>query len=193
MTTRTFPFSFSRLLILSLQLCLACSLLISNKSIVQGAPSSKKSSSPSKTTLSQWFRPRPTLFASTASSCSSDVAVESLRQPALVTLPVGATYVRTLPFPFLGQQTFQLHVLSDTTARLQVNGMLSVDEVVAYGVDETGCMSFALSDSTRQIMRRLKTKIVEAGYEDAKDAPYFCVAALFFPSIKVSLKRARSS
>ena len=104
-------------------------------------------------------------------------------------LPVGAEYYRQLKFPVLGLQAFRIHILSETRARLQITGMLGIDEIIPYSTDLTGRLYFSLSEKTKQILKRFKTKLLEAGYDPHTDTPYVKVAPYVLPAVKISMNR----
>jgi hypothetical protein len=112
------------------------------------------------------------------------------RQPIRsLQLPIGARYYRSVSFPVLGRQAFQIHVLSDATARLQITGMLAIDEIIPYSTDLAGRLSFTLSEKTKEILRKFKTKLLEAGYDPRTDEPYFKVAPYVLPALKIRMGR----
>jgi len=113
--------------------------------------------------------------------------------PSPFSLPLGATYKQTMKFPVLGHQAFSIQILSDTTARLMIHGMMTIDEVVAYQVDAAGKLIFALSSSTQRTLRKFKTKLLEAGYDPATDTPYVKVAPYILPALKIRMRRFQDS
>jgi len=109
--------------------------------------------------------------------------------PPTSLLPIGATYHHSMQFPVLGKQAFQLHIISDTQAHLRISGMLNVDEVVPYETHRKSQISFNLSEQTKQILRKFKTKLLEAGYDEHTDTPYVKVAPYVLPAVKINMGR----
>ena len=106
-------------------------------------------------------------------------------------LPLGATYRHSMRFPVLGQQAFQIRVLSGTSAHLSISGMLTIDEVVPYTVDEKGRLRFSLSAKTKEILKKFKTRLLEAGYDPYTDTPYVKVAPYVLPAVRINMNRLK--
>jgi hypothetical protein len=103
--------------------------------------------------------------------------------------PVGATYEKAIGIPVLGRQTFSLHIISDTTAHLLVQGMLALDEILDYKFTATGCLQCRLSDNAIQRMRRVHASLKEVGYDGDTDTPYVKVSTPLPVPVKIHLKR----
>lgn len=103
--------------------------------------------------------------------------------------PVGATYEKAIGIPVLGEQTFSLHILSDTTAHLLVKGMLFLDEIVAYTVTAQGCLNCRLSDHAHKTLRKVRASLKEVGYDWVTDTPYVKVCTPLPMLFKIQLKR----
>ena len=126
---------------------------------------------------------RPTVMA------FAPPTVGDLRPSLPFQVPVGAKYQRSMNFPVLGRQAFQLHILSETKAHLIINGLLAIDEVIPYTMDFAGRLTFSLPDKARQVLRKFRTKLLEAGYDARTDTPYFKVAPYILPVVKVQMGR----
>jgi hypothetical protein len=103
--------------------------------------------------------------------------------------PVGATYEKAIGIPVLGQQTFSLHIISDTTAHLLVQGMLVLDEILDYTFTATGCLQCSLSENAIRRMRRVRASLKEVGYDGDTDTPYVKVSTPLPIPVKIHLKR----
>jgi hypothetical protein len=127
------------------------------------------------------------------SSLSSAFVQPIAPEPRVVTkpfeLPLGATYRQAMSFPVLGQQVFQIRVLSGNVAHLAISGMLTIDEVVNYTVDGQGRILFALSSQTMRTLKRFKTKLLEVGYDADTDTPYVKVAPYILPAMRIRMSR----
>lgn len=137
------------------------------------------------------FCPRQMMTAATSQQqqpsslpSSSDTTIPS-------SLPVGATYRKSLSFPVLGKQAFEIQVLSDTTAHLVISGkLMTIDEVVTYTIDNKKKeLVFNLSTETKQILQKFKTKLLEAGYDAQTDTPYVKIAPYVLPAVKIDMPR----
>lgn len=115
--------------------------------------------------------------------------LETSPLPIPYTLPQGATYRQTMTFPVLGEQAFQIHIMNDSLAHLSISGMLNIDEVITYRIDLKGRLLFSLSTAAEQILRRFKTKLLEAGYDPVTDTPYVKVAPYVLPAVKIRMPR----
>jgi hypothetical protein len=76
--------------------------------------------------------------------------------------PVGAHSHRTLALPVIGTQTVELFILSATVAHLSMKGAISLDEPVNYFA-QNGGLCFGLSESTKKLLRRMRTSLRNAG------------------------------
>ncbi len=104
-------------------------------------------------------------------------------------LPPGATYQQTMSFPLLGEQTFQISVLSETTAHLKISGMMSIDEIIPFTLDSTGRLLMALPNSVLETLQRFRTKFLEAGYDARTDRPFVRVAPPVLRPLKIMMTR----
>lgn len=104
-------------------------------------------------------------------------------------LPPGATYQQTMNFPLLGQQTFQISVLSETTAHLKISGMMSIDEIIPFTLDNTGRLFMSLPNSVLETLQRFRTKFLEAGYDARTDRPFVRVAPPVLQPLKIMMTR----
>jgi hypothetical protein len=123
----------------------------------------------------------------------SSAFVQPIAKPKTVTkpfeLPLGATYRQAMCFPVLGQQVFQIRILSENLAHLVISGMMTIDEVVPYTVDGQGRLLFALSSKTMRTLKRFKTKLLEVGYDADSDTPYVKVAPYILPALRIRMSR----
>lgn len=104
-------------------------------------------------------------------------------------LPPGATYQQTMSFPLLGEQIFQISVLSETTAHLKISGMMSIDEIIPFTLDNTGRLLMALPSSVLETLQRFRTKFLEAGYDARTDRPFVRVAPPVLRPLKIMMTR----
>lgn len=108
--------------------------------------------------------------------------------------PTGATYSKSMKFPVIGRQSFQLHFLTRRTARLIINGMLSMDEIINYSVQpETGKFTFALSKTTKHVLRRYRTKLGDVGYHAETDTPFVDIFPPLAMKVRLHLCRQHAS
>ena len=103
--------------------------------------------------------------------------------------PIGATYSKAVKIPVLGEQVFSLHILSDNTAHLLVNGMLILDELVTYSINSRGCLNCRLSDGALRQLKKFRTNLKEVGYNVETDTPYVKVRTPLPAALKIHLKR----
>ena len=103
--------------------------------------------------------------------------------------PIGATYAKSVKIPVLGRQVFSLHILSDTTAHLLVNGMLILDELVTYSMNSKGRLNCRLSDGALKQLKKFRTNLKEVGYNVETDTPYVKVRTPLPAAVKIHLKR----
>jgi hypothetical protein len=106
-----------------------------------------------------------------------------------VPLP-GSVYKCFLRLPILGKQEFQLSVYEETKAHLSIAGIMSVDAVIYYNVcSESGAVSFSLPDSVVKMMKRFRTKLVEARYMPDTDSVTIKVQSPLPRHIRIELSR----
>ena len=104
--------------------------------------------------------------------------------------PVGAEYELNLRIPVIGPQVFQLKILSNTRGKLVVNGALQIDDEVEYSVDKSsGALSFTLSNGTKEVLRRFRTKLLSVNYCAKTDTPLVRVSPPLPVIIDLKLKR----
>jgi hypothetical protein len=107
--------------------------------------------------------------------------------------PIGATYEKAIGIPVLGRQTFSLHIISDTTAHLLVQGMLVLDEILDYTFTATGCLQCSLSENAIRRMRQVRASLKEVGYDGDTDTPYVKVSTPLPMPVKIHLKRKNNA
>jgi len=83
----------------------------------------------------------------------------------------GSTYQTAVRLPFLGSQIFQLNVQDQNTGHLSISGrIMSVEAPIEYQVCEaSGAVSFALPDSVVKVLRRFRSKLLDARYIPGSD------------------------
>ena len=69
----------------------------------------------------------------------------------------------------------RLRVLSATAAKLQLVGLIKLDEPVVYDFEEKEEPEFSLTEATHRIMRRFRTSLQEIGYDKKTDTPWVVV------------------
>jgi hypothetical protein len=89
---------------------------------------------------------------------------------------VGASYNLKTKIPVIGIQTFQLRILSEDIAELVINGVLGIKDTIHYKVDQqSGELSFSLSERTKMVLKRFRTKLLKVTYCPQKDMPSIIV------------------
>jgi len=91
--------------------------------------------------------------------------------------------------PFLAQQ---LTILTRNMARLQLQGRLQLDEPVEYDITDEGKLSFALTNSTKQLLRRFRTSLDAAAYDMSDDTAHVVVWPPLPLSVTIKLQRVPS-
>ena len=91
-------------------------------------------------------------------------------------LQVGSDYFLETKIPVIGVQTFRLRILDHNLAELTIEGLIEVRDKIPYQVDQqSGELSFTLSESTKLILKRFRTKLLKASYCPMKDRPSILV------------------
>lgn len=91
-------------------------------------------------------------------------------------LQVGANYYLQTKIPVIGVQTFQLRILREDVAELEINGVLEIKDTIHYKVDqESGELLFAISEKTNMILKKFRTKLLKATYCPKRDRPSIVV------------------
>mmetsp|Transcript_4501 Transcript_4501/g.8658 ORF Transcript_4501/g.8658 Transcript_4501/m.8658 type:complete len:188 (-) Transcript_4501:121-684(-) len=91
-------------------------------------------------------------------------------------LQVGANYYLQTKIPVIGVQTFQLRILREDVAELEINGVLEIKDTIQYKVDqESGELFFAISEKTNMILKKFRTKLLKATYCPKRDRPSILV------------------
>lgn len=104
--------------------------------------------------------------------------------------PVNAMYELEVKIPIIGQQRFQLKILSLYHAELIINGVLEVKDIIPYRVDpKDGGLSFTLSDNTKRILKKFRTTLVSASYCTKTDTPSIVVSPPLPTNINLNLRR----
>lgn len=104
--------------------------------------------------------------------------------------PVNAFYELNIRIPVIGRQIFQLRILSENVAELIIDGMLQVKDVISYRMDQqSGDLSFILSDETERILRKFRTRLGKATYCSETDTPSIVVSPPLPASINLKLER----
>jgi hypothetical protein len=112
-------------------------------------------------------------------------------------LPVGAVYAGHSNVPVFGRQSFALHTVSRTRARITLEGPIKLDEEAHYR-EEAGCdgvcqYQVELSEATLNFLARYRTRIRSTTYHVAGDYAVLVVKPAIFPRISVRLDRINSS
>jgi hypothetical protein len=82
----------------------------------------------------------------------------------------GSIYKSAFRLPVIGNQVFQLSVYEGTRAHLSIEGVMSVDAVVDYSVcSKSGTVSFLLPESVVKVLKRFRTRLLEARYIPESD------------------------
>ena len=77
-------------------------------------------------------------------------------------------------------------------ARLQLQGRLQLDEPVEYDITDEGKLSFALTNSTKQLLRRFRTSLDAAAYDMSDDTAHVVVWPPLPLSVTIKLQRVPS-
>ena len=71
-----------------------------------------------------------------------------------------------------------------------VSGALQIDDEVEYSIDKSsGELSFTLSDGTKEVLRRFRTRLVSVNYCAKTDTPHVRVRPPLPVNIDLKLKR----
>ena len=102
----------------------------------------------------------------------------------------GSVYQSALRLPVIGKQIFQLNIFERKRAQLTITGVMSVDAIVDYDVcEDSGNVSFDLPDNVVAMLRRFRTKLVEAYYEPSSDLVRIKVRPPLPKNINLKLSR----
>ena len=114
----------------------------------------------------------------------------SLTDPNIPT--PGSSYGLSVRIPFLGKQTFRLNVDDETSARLSIAGAMSVDATIDYNISpNSGNVSFSLPDSVQAMMKKFRTKLLEARYLPDSDSVLIKVLPPLPRHISLKLNRVQ--
>ena len=102
----------------------------------------------------------------------------------------GSTYHCSMKLPFLGVQSFQLSVRGENKRHLSIGGGMSVDATIDHNVcSTTGAVSFLLPESVIKILRKFRTKLVEARYNPESDSVLIKVLSPIQRHVQIELSR----
>ncbi len=112
------------------------------------------------------------------------------QQHRLRSPPINAFYELSIRIPVIGKQIFQLRILNENVAELIIDGMLQVNDVISYRVDQqSGDLSFKLSEETQGILRKFRTRLGKASYCSETDTPSIVVSPPLPTNINLKLER----
>merc|ERR1712232_696234 len=96
-----------------------------------------------------------------------------------------------LPVPgSVYQSALKLNIFERKRAQLTISGVMSVDAIVDYDVcEDSGNVSFELPDNVVAMLRRFRTKLVEAYYEPSSDLVRIKVRPPLPKNINLKLSR----
>lgn len=100
-----------------------------------------------------------------------------------------AKYSSQFSIPFVGMQRIAIDIKSSNKARLQVKGILNIDDSVSFTYDKTGNLGFCLSDQTIKKINNLNCEIHTAEYNHNEDTAYITVKVPYFINKKIKLSR----
>ena len=107
--------------------------------------------------------------------------------------PINSCYELNIKIPVIGRQKFRLVILSKTEAQLIIEGVLFINDVVTYKINErTGELSFQLSNESERVLRKFRTTIVAASYCGKDDIPSIVVRPPLPRNINLQLKRKKN-
>jgi len=87
----------------------------------------------------------------------------------------------------------RLRVLSAKKAKLQLVGLISLDEPVQYDFEVKDVPQFTLTEDTHRVMRKFRTSLVSLGYERERDMPWVVVRPPLPVPVCIRLKREQIS
>ncbi|KAL3906414.1 MAG: hypothetical protein SGPRY_010554 [Prymnesium sp.] len=108
-----------------------------------------------------------------------------------------ATYACTLNMPLIGKQSFTLVVLSQSKARIILEGKLSLDQPASYTLSLPSPASHRLAlimqfnRPTLELLSRWRTRIRSVLYDRERDITTLVVAPPLVPPIHVRMRRVR--
>ena len=100
-----------------------------------------------------------------------------------------AKYSSHFSIPFFGMQRIAIDIESSSKARLQMKGILNIDDSVSFTCDKTGKFRFYLSDQTKEKINNINCEIHTAEYNDNEDTAYITVKVPYFINQKIKLSR----
>lgn len=107
--------------------------------------------------------------------------------------PVGAHYARELRLPVIGLQKLRLEICTASMARIRLDGAINLDEPILYRLDPSGALCFELSQSTKQMLRRMGVSLDSAEYEHTNDIAAVTINPPLIPPIRIALPRCRQT
>lgn len=124
------------------------------------------------------------------SSGSHELLMGGVRDNHHVVPVPGSVYQSALILPVIGKQIFQLNIFERKRAQLTISGVMSVDAIVDYDVcEDSGNVSFDLPENVVAMLRRFRTKLVEAYYEPSSDLVRIKVRPPLPKNINLKLSR----
>mmetsp|Transcript_8287 Transcript_8287/g.17687 ORF Transcript_8287/g.17687 Transcript_8287/m.17687 type:complete len:194 (+) Transcript_8287:148-729(+) len=111
-------------------------------------------------------------------------------KPNLSGPPSNAIYELEIYIPVIGRQRFLLEIIRQGLAKLSINGILQLNELIYYDIDQgSGTFAFDLSEMTKQILRKFRTSLVMVKYCQESDSPVVVVRPPLPTNIELRLKR----
>ena len=112
--------------------------------------------------------------------------------------PNGAVYVGHMKLPILGQQTFMLRIESQSSARITLDGAMSLDELAEYasaGASDEGAggdlhLNMDFNEPTLALLARYRTRIRSTLYNADGDYATLVICPPLL-TIRVRLHRTR--
>ncbi|KAL9190641.1 hypothetical protein ACHAXT_000347 [Thalassiosira profunda] len=103
--------------------------------------------------------------------------------------PANAVYELECQIPVIGRQVFELRILNEGVATLVIEGLLELTDIIRYEVNGDGEFAFDLSDATKTILNRFRTRLVKVRYCSETDTPTVIVRPPLPTNIKLTLRR----
>jgi hypothetical protein len=89
--------------------------------------------------------------------------------------PTGAQYGSHISIPFIGQQHIQLDIVTKKLARINLSGIISMEENLNYHMTKDNKLEFSMSGSLEKVLNKYFVKIHTAEYDPKSDTASICV------------------
>lgn len=103
--------------------------------------------------------------------------------------PIGAIYFRQITLPVLGEQNAWFYVRNAREAHIELNGPVRAYETIRYWQEDDGTLRFELGQQLRDVLKRMRTTLVEARYDARADRAIVRVRPPLVGTIDLSMDR----